>query len=201
MTTCTPIYQIPVVEGADDPCDIGDTLCAIAEATEVQLNLLDAVVARTDTTIPMVWVRTTTPFSIIETSGSEETPAPFDTVVVNTDNMVNLTADTNTVVINTSGLYAVWMYMEGTATAAGPNALLQEDLTFSLAIAADNNMEPRIVFVDGAVNQLQQSSALGVMRFTAGDSLSMNVNINGFTNDVVRIDTVELGLAWLSDLP
>src|SRR6185436_11526075 len=89
--TCTPIYQLPYPTGASRPCDYDETSCEFAEAVEAQLDLLDAVVLRTETTIPTAWIKTSLAFFTVQNAAQNAIyQPPFDTVVVDTDNMADL---------------------------------------------------------------------------------------------------------------
>ena len=120
MATCTPIYRLPVIEGTDDPCDQSDTWCAFATAVEAELDRLDAVVDRTVDTIPMAQVRLTIPrLQAPNPGGGTPQFVPFDTIDVDTADMVDLTADPFTITLPRFGLYRVHLYVEGTTAGAG----------------------------------------------------------------------------------
>ena len=88
MPTCTPTYGFTYALCADRPCDIGDTFCEFAGQVDTELTRLDAVVDRTVDTIPQFEVAVG-PYTFV---GSNRNVA-FDTINVDTDNMVDLTSD------------------------------------------------------------------------------------------------------------
>lgn len=116
MTTCTPTYRIPVVEGSDRPCDIGDTICDIALVVEQNLDRLDSLVSRTSTTVPMLKVAATVPIVNIADGTSHTGPLLFDTVIVDTDNMFN-SGFPDTITWNTPGVWLmstnIWTHSTG----------------------------------------------------------------------------------------
>lgn len=122
MTTCTPVYRLPIIEGTDRPCDQGDAWCAFAETMETELDRLDAVVARTATAIPFAKVSLSAPQTYnATTSGSR---IAFDTILDDSDNMVDLTANPGEVQAQRPGVYAVRCYIELGTTGSTANSFL-----------------------------------------------------------------------------
>jgi hypothetical protein len=121
MTTCT-VNGIPIVEGSDNPCDIDDYTCAFAAAVEAQLTSLDAIVTRTATTVPVAWMRRTTDW-VTAVGDSTNIHPDFDTVVSDTDNMVDLNTTSTGFTVNTPGIYTFWYSLRGvTALPSGSSA-------------------------------------------------------------------------------
>lgn len=108
MTTCTPIYGLTYAICSDRPCDIGDTFCQFANEVEAELDRLDAIIDRTVDSIPMAKVRLTEPFSWDNgIGGNANIPIPFDTVDVDTADMVDLTANSTRITLPRFGRYSV----------------------------------------------------------------------------------------------
>lgn len=122
MTTCTPIYRLPLIEGSDRPCDQSETWCAFAGTLETELDRLDSVVARTATAIPFAKVSLSTPQTFnATTSGSR---IAFDTILDDSDDMVDLTANPGEVQARRAGVYAVRCYIELGTTGSTANSFL-----------------------------------------------------------------------------
>lgn len=108
MTTCTPIYGFVYAECDDRPCDIGETFCQFSEQVETELDRLDAIVDRTVDTVPLAQVRLTVPFSYDNgIGGNANVSVPFDTVDVDTADMVDLTANPTRITLPSFGRYVV----------------------------------------------------------------------------------------------
>jgi hypothetical protein len=122
MTTCTPVYRLPIIEGTDRSCDQSDTWCAFAGALETELDRLDAVVARTATALPFAKVSLGVPQTFnATTSGSR---IAFDTILDDSDNMVDLTANPGEIRAQRAGVYAVRCYIELGTTGSTANSFL-----------------------------------------------------------------------------
>lgn len=98
MPTCTPIYGLTYPICSDRPCDVGDTFCEMMTQVEVELDRLDDLVNRTVDTIPQFEVSVGA-YTFIGTNRN----VAFDTIGVDTDDMVDLTGDPFSFTINTLG--------------------------------------------------------------------------------------------------
>lgn len=208
MVAYTSPDCLPYFEGTDSPCLNTGTLCDpstlwcdFAEIVEGRLDEFDDVVARTATSTPIAWVQTTTAFT--STAGvNSEVFVPFDTVRMDTDNMVNLDANPNGFYVNTSGLYTVFGYAFGSVTITGAfSATLDLDfIPSSSAYPANYNS----LFVNHSINFT--GALLGMnIHFTvplfAGQQVIANINCGGTANDSITLSQVSLGVAWMGGLP
>lgn len=112
--TCTPIYQLPYATGASDPCNIGSTGCAFAEAVEEQLDVLDDIVARTAGTVPFAYAMSFAP-QLYDNNFPGDFVLTLDTTLADTNNMIDLASDNAHITFNTEGLYSVFFSVEMTA--------------------------------------------------------------------------------------
>lgn len=201
--TCTPIYGLPYATGQSRPCNIGSTSCDFAAAVEVQLDALDAVVLRTNTTVPIAWIRTTTPFPVTENATqSALIPAPFDTVVVDTDDMVDLVQFSNGVTTTRGGLYLVWIYVRGTATVVtGTDTNIFYQFFIEPSTAVNTMFFPQVRFTQVQLNQFQRQAALTVMNIPAGARFGMNFDPTGAPTDTITFSEIDMGLMWLGEQP
>jgi hypothetical protein len=110
MVAYTTDFCLPYLEGSDTlclntgtVCDPSSVWCDLAALVEAQLDALDAVVARTGDAIPLARVsyRPDDPTLV-----GSQVIFPFDTVDVDTDNMVDLTTYPG-VVPNRNGVYSI----------------------------------------------------------------------------------------------
>ena len=200
--TCTPNYQLPYPTGASRPCDYDETSCEFAEAVEAQLDLLDTVVLRTETTVPMAWIKTSTSFFTVQNAGQNAIfEPPFDTVIVDTDNMVDL-IQFNGITVNTPGLYLCWIYVRGTATAV---IATDTNNLYSIFLnppgALSNNWFPPVKFTQVQLNQVQRQGVLTVLLLPADTQVGFTITPSAQPGDTMLFSDVEMALTWLGDTP
>ena len=205
MTTCTPIYQLPIVEGTDRPCDISDTSCAFAEAVEAQLDLLDAAVART---------QGTTPFSMISIAGDIAVPSTtliytvqFDTTLVDTNNMVDLASDNTSIYIRTAGVYTFFVSLELTLSPGATSLQSTQLITSAAGSPVSGNTDYFIqnytasssMPVKNTGGRLDNSCYTGeyICNCSVGDHYSLVVTVAGGTTTTIH--EVRIGALWLRD--
>lgn len=201
MTTCTPIYQLPVVEGTDRPCDFDDFSCDFTAAVETQLDSLDAIVRRTVTTVPMAWVSSSTPQT--KTFAAADPSVTFDAVIVDTDNMVDLTTS-NGITIKTPGMYYIWTYVHGTMTTmAGPSGSPSFDTSFFLLSTTDSNANflPEGETLTYALNDVITLVGSTMAPLLATEAIFPTISGSGQTGDAWTADEIQFGAIWMSDLP
>lgn len=109
MVAETPIYSLPYQEGSDQPCfgpgtgcdNLTSVWCDFVALVEAQLDIFDGFVGRTATAIPMAKLTVEGTW----TSGVCGT-VPFDTVIFDTDGMVDLNAGAG-ITPNRNGVYRI----------------------------------------------------------------------------------------------
>lgn len=109
MVATTPIYDLPYQEGSDPPCfgpgtgcdNLTSVWCDFVALVEAELDAFDDIVGRTATAIPMakISVEGTWTANVCGT-------IPFDTVIFDTDNMVDLNAGAG-ITPNRDGVYRI----------------------------------------------------------------------------------------------
>lgn len=188
MTTCTPIYMLPYQDCSDRPCDAPGVWCDFAAAVEVQLDRLDVLINRTVDTIPQFEVSVG---AYIFPVSSNRTVA-FDTINVDTDNMVNLAEDPLSFPINTFGhwLFYFRVITNGDILIQGniPVSVVNVPATGGLSVVQDyqDNGASYPVSIDGS----------GFYRYsTAGTRVSLNVG-----TAALSIVSATFGGYWLGDL-
>lgn len=187
--TCTPIYQLPYPTGSSDPCLVGSTLCAFAEAVESQLDVFDSVIARTATTVPMVKVVATVPILLVNPGADFN--AQFDTVEVDTDNMFS-SADTENIVFNHDGIYLFQANIFTTTTGGGNVTSLSPNITLpTFSFGPGNSYVTGLgIFV----------SCIGQYPATTTDTVFLRINSNIQSTDTITITRMEMMATWLGDL-
>jgi hypothetical protein len=193
MPTCTPVYLLPYPIGSDPPCDVGGTLCAFATAVEAELDRLDAVVDRVVDSVPMAQVRQTITRTYAANPGGG-TPAAiqFDTVDVDTADMVDLAANPFLVQLPRFGRYHVYGHIVGDTVGAS-NSVSISVSGDSLDQYLDDGSTP--IYANGSIvirysNTAPADTSTGALTFT------VSVAAVGPT-----ITAATFGVYWLGDLP
>ena len=197
MPTCTPLYGLPYAIGSDRPCDIGDTLCDFANAVETELSRLDSIVDRTVDTIPMAQVRMTVT-TTYPTNPGGGTPAvvAFDTVDVDTADMVNLTANPYVITLPRAGRYIVYAQYFGTTVGTG-NQINFTAGTVARAEYLDDASTP-IYLNASAELRYAPATVTGVVRDTGNPDLTFLLSC-AVTPPVAT--NITFGVYWIGDLP
>lgn len=205
MPTCTPFYGLPYIIGSDRPCDQSPVWCDFAAAVDAELSRFDEIVDRTIDTIPMAQVRLTLPRTQATNPGGSATIlVPFDTVDVDTANMVDLAASPFTITLPRFGVYMVYFTVEGTT--AGSNIqwrVSAQHPTDSVANVAsqnylDDTSTPIVISSAGMYRYLDPVPA-GTSDYTTADAqlvLSADSASAG-----LPLTAVTFGAYWLRDLP
>lgn len=192
--TCTPIYGLPYATAQSRPCDIADPTCAALNILEAKLTEWDGLYGRTFTGIPqaMVTLGTDPNVAILPATPTDSTFL-FDTIVYDTDQIVNISDPANIFVPRRSGYYQV----EAWATSVQVN----NDATCFLGLNAggdDNsftqfdgsNTTATLAFRYAQVNKL--------VKWTVG---GLQFPINVFESSTPsRISLVTAAIYWVGDL-
>lgn len=109
MVAETPIYDLPYQEGSDPPCfgpgtgcdNLTSVWCDFVALVEAQLDTFDSIAGRTATAIPMAKITVEGTWT-----GGVCGAIPFDTVLFDTDNMVDLNAGAG-ITPNRDGVYRI----------------------------------------------------------------------------------------------
>ena len=209
MVAYTTPDCLPYFTGSDSPCvntgticDPSTVWCDFAELVDAELDGFDDVVARAATSVPMAWIETTTPFQY--TTGTT-LAAPFDTVRVDTDNMVDLDANPSAINVTRSGLYQLTAYATGVWDRIGVNTgaarmiVFVNPVTLVMGLATASNYScDRALYLDLEV----VSPAIQVtLALVAGQVLTASFSGSGVTTDVNTYSKAMMALTWVGDLP
>lgn len=187
MPTCTPIYRLPYPIGADPLCEVDTTFCAFATAVETELDRLDAVVDRVADSVPMAQVRQT----VTRTYAANTTSAVlFDTVDVDTADMVDLSANPFVIQLPRFGRYHVYGQVFGTSVGAG------NSLTMRPSTAND-------VYLDDGSTPIYSNASASIRytNVTPSDTTTGALTLTVLAPTAPTITAVTFGVYWLGDLP
>lgn len=187
MPTCTPIYRFPYTIGSDPVCEIHLTFCDFAAAVEAELDRLDAVVDRVVDTVPQFEVAVGA-YTFV---GSNRIVA-FDTVNVDTDDMVDLASDPFSFPINTPGRWFLYFRVATNGnTAIQANIPVSVTNTPSLGVITITQDYP-----DDGTNYPALIDSSGFQRYpSAGTRIRLNVN-----TAALSIVSAVFGGYWVGDL-
>lgn len=202
MTTCTPLYRLEYAVGSDRPCDIGDTLCDFAATVESNLDRLDDIIDRAVDTIPMAVVRLTTPLLYTPgVDGGTNLAIPFDTVDVDTADMVDLAANPYVITVPFYGRYAASFQI----TCSGiPNT---NTVFYGIYNTFSSNIGPVDNYISDGSNPSPGNGSLAfryapVFPYDLTDppQVVLQATFN-FTGTTVTVLDAKMSVFWLGDLP
>lgn len=189
MPTCTPIYGLEYTVGSDRPCDQGSTWCDFAATVESNLSRLEGIVDRTVDTIPFAHIQASVS-QVIQGNGR----VSFDTVLADTENMVDLSNDSTLITIKRTG---TWCFsFSATVPTRGSGAIGQA--AFSSATAADG-------WVDNGATSPYFPSFSAVIRVVTVPSLFGDVTtpalvrISCSSGVPTTVTAASLTVAWMGD--
>lgn len=204
MPTCTPFYGLPYIIGTDRPCDQDETWCEFATAVDAELDRLDDVVDRVVDTVPMVQVRLTLPRTqATNPGGGVNVLVPFDTVDVDTANMVDLAASPFVITLPRFGVYMVYFTVTGTTAASNINWRVQaQHPTDTVANVAsqsyiDDGSTPVVISSAGEYRYLVPVPASTFDYTTADPQL---VLVADSPSAGLPLTAVTFGAYWIRDL-
>ena len=208
MVAYTSPDCLPYFEGTDSPCVNTGTVCEpstvdcdFAAAVEAKLDEFDDIVAVVSNP-PMAWIETFNPMVVTVGTLSDD-PVIFDTVRVDSDNMVNLDENPSAITITRTGLYHIFLYCRALTVLGGANFL---NLVFSTNTGRASTLPTfpqNSVTADQAIQINGQEIAPQVSMvtyFQAGQVITGLLNANGITSDAVATIKIGMGVAWLGDL-
>lgn len=187
MPTCTPIYGFTYALCSDRPCDIDDTFCEFANQVEVELDRLDTEVDRVVDTIPQFEVAV----GAFAFTDSNRTIA-FDTINVDTDDMVDLVTDPFSFPINTLGRWFFYFRVSTNGnTAVSPSIPVSVGNTPSLGVITIGQTYP-----DDGTNYPVPIDGSGFYRYpAAGTRVRLTVS-----TAATAIVSATFGGYWVGDL-
>lgn len=210
MVAYTTPDCLPYFEGADSPCLNTGTFCEpstvwcdFAETLESKLVSLDetASVAQFP---PMAWVETTTSFNVAVGGGLTTIPV-FDTVRVDTADMVNLDADSSGFAATRSGLYTVFGYLYGTVdtpVAASAEITLNIEFTPNMSLYGAGSINNLTASHTAPLDGSEVAASIhSVVPWSIGQRLVAQITSNGPSGTVFTLTKVTLGAFWVGDLP
>lgn len=202
--TCTPVYGLPYATGTSRPCNIGSTGCDFAEAVEEQLDALDTIVDGFSS-IPFAYAS-----NIAEMQFNNAVPGffvPFfDTTLADTDNMLDLSLDSTSIMIQTPGVYSFFGDVEISVpiTATGATVELRvfnatgsqvDGALFNiLSLTASTSMPLR---TDGTRTANVATTVELEVNVDVGYSCSFALGISGPLGLVSFVQTFRAGAIWL----
>lgn len=194
MPTCTPIYGLEYAIGADEPCEVDETFCAFAASVEAELDRLDAIVDRTVDTIPLAKVRLTVPAVFGPTVTNTTFSIPFDTIDVDTANMVDLDADPTLITLPFFGIYSVGWQIQVAAVTSGDS--ISGELLVPRDTYLSDGSTPVYLNSAGSIRYFSPAGTMPIDTLTGLLNLNLNVLIGTFT-----VTSATLTVYWLRDLP
>jgi len=192
MTTCTPIYGLEYQTGSDRPCDAPEVWCNFAQSVEDQLDIIDTSMSTSIVTVPQ--------FAVSVAGGFTLSPAdlvPFDTVLADTANIVDLSSNKYTFRLPMAGRW--FLYYQASISYA---SFL---VAFTLRIGNFPALSTSESFYTSEVDYSTTNTAnpifagTGQMVYYPDDATSIGLNVG--TTDPANVNfSAILGGFWMGDL-
>lgn len=185
-------------------CEPSTVWCDFAELVEARLTAMDEVVQRTAVSTPIGWAETNVPVLFSNLFAATTYVPVFDTVRVDTDDMVSLDASPSVLTVQTSGLYQIVAYTQGVFDTAGgtPQLIIDVGLnpTVSLyGVATPSSGRSHMgTVIDDVTLAAQVTMVLPVQ---AGSQITFSILPLGGSNETLILGRTYLAAAWLGDLP
>lgn len=193
MVAYSSTYCLPCLEGSDSPCVNTGTVCEpstvwcdLVNIVEAQLNPIDALLSRTATAIPLASVTGSEAF------GTFPVVVGFDTVVFDTDNMVNLDANSTIVTPQRDGVYMVYGRLV-TPNEPAPLDGFRHLLTISSGLDTSDAEYPEVSAVGGSFVVSTQK----LFRWQNGVSTPFQMTYSGLQPS---FQTARMSVWWVCDL-
>lgn len=208
MPTCTPVYLLPYPIGVDPPCDVNDTLCALAARVEAVFDGFDATIARTFTAIPMAKVSLSTPQLIDPNVTVPSFTVRYDTTLEDTDDMVDLALANNAIFARRPGIYMAKFYFELGTSGSVLNTYQASIGAFpplsgtSVATQPPNSTSGDLLFADpNLANSMSYTLREYFKITTPGSFFTSTVWFAGFiAGAMATLNRAEFDVEWMADL-
>ena len=203
---CLPYFteDDPPCLNTGTQCEPSTVWCDFAELVEQRLTAMDEVVQRTATSVPIGWAETNVPVTFSNLFAVGTYFPLFDTVRVDTDDMVSLDALPSVLTVRTSGLYQVVAYTQMTVDTAGGAPQLIIDVGLSPTVALYGLATPSsgrshmATPIDDVTLAAQVTTVLPIQ---AGSQITFSISPTGATNEIGVLGRTYLAAAYLGDLP
>ncbi len=192
--SCTPLYRLPFATALSRPCDIGEPTCAALSILETKLNEWDSFYARTFSGVPQAMVSAGTDPNVAILPASPTDPTfPFDTIVYDTDQIVNIEDPGQIFIPRRSGYYQVIAW----ATSVQVN----NDSTCFIGLNAggdDNSFTQFDGSNTAATLAYRYAQVNKLVKWTVG---GFEFPINVFESSVPsRVSLISAAIYWVGDL-
>jgi hypothetical protein len=202
---CLPYFteDDPLCLNTGTVCDPSTVWCDFAELVEAKLDEFDETIQRAADSVPMAWVETTSLFSYV--IGDPTRSVPFDTVRVDTANMVNLDENPSAITVTRSGLYQVVGYMTGlfdrVGASTGAAVMTIQFVPYLLNMGVFT--PPEFRSSNTLANDLETVSPKidGSYVLQEGQAAIMTTTGSGVVGDLFIYTKALMGLIWVGDTP
>lgn len=182
MPSFTPNFALPYPNGSDQPCDFDEQWCDFTEAVDAVFAGFEEGLARTNPIIPMALVKQTQPSTVPNIFQ----PIPFDTVLVDTAGMADLTANPFAITVNRPGRYMVNGFLETPSSGLALNT--------ELALIIFNGFATMETLERGII-QYRLSAYNSVLHLAGGTQVSLKAA----SSSPYTVTQAWLSVVWHSD--
>lgn len=209
MVACTPL-GLPYQEGTDRPCDLVPVWCEFADVVEEYLIDIANTSFRTASGVPMAKVaRTAEQNFAVNGFGIVNSTIEFDTLVVDNDNMVDLSADQIRIFPTRAGVYELDAMVNcfPRQLASKAKATISYSPYVELVTPAALALPSADVWYNN-INQTVNIHVFGMLEVTAADlagttrpafSLVVSTEGTGPVPNSLRVISAHLSVTWTAE--
>lgn len=187
MPNFTPGFALPYPDALDSPCDFAEQWCDFSAAFQEGLDGFQAILDRTNPTIPIARLLVTTPTTM--TSG---TRIIYDTLSVDTASWVDFDANPSTLIIDRGGIFV----LIASATTLG----IAGGVVYTLSIGVDDGITPAAVTNQRETTITGQSiafNAVALIAVTVPTTISTTLSCD--FGGTLALERATLSVFWHSD--
>lgn len=182
-------------------CDPSTVFCDLVNLIEGQLVTIDNVIARTATAIPLAKVARNALFILNTNLPGYDTRIPWDTVLEDNNDMVNLDIQPKAVLVSVPGIYYVSSYVVGAPPATVSNVLNHTVGTGVGTFLAQNDTLWRANSNYSNLALETQVSAAQIAAAGGSYPLATMVDFQGTVgNGLLAVSYAEMTVYWVADI-
>lgn len=192
-------------QGTDRPCDAPDVWCEFTETLEGLLLPIDSIAGRVSPSIPCAKVRRTTVLSVNDATTPFGAPVAWDSVVFDTDGMVDLTNSQFEVKPTRSGTYFIQANMLATLSAANVGSptlnIIVSNFSTSPFFSSGTSAQwlDQCPAIDAAAQYYYRYGAAHIYN-TSTFTFGYSVFVSGISSLILTATEVTLSVYWVSDV-
>jgi hypothetical protein len=192
-------------QGTDRPCDAPDVWCDFTETLEGLLLPIDNIAGRISPSIPCAKVKRTTAFAVNDATNPFGVPVPWDSVIFDTDGMVDLTNSQFEIKPTRSGTYFVVSTMvasmNGVVTTSGTLNVIVSEFSTSPFFSSGTSAQwlDQCPMLDAAGSAYYWRIGVAHIYTPSTFKFGYSVFVGSNSSLILTATDITLSVYWISD--